>query len=232
MIMKIMKKTFALAAAVSLVGLSSIGAMAADKLIVKDSGGSNNVFVVSDGGVLTATKSIGVGTTAPNTGIHVKSGTYPYNCIKAEGNEISQGAGFLGYTVRSDATLPHAADRLGFFLFGTINGATALHAAGMSAIADAQWTASSTPAYFTFQTTAATTTTRYDRLIITSGGNTQVYGGIQMAKNAGSPVKPNCVGTPATRGMIWYTQGGTNVADTVEICTKDGAGNYAWHALF
>ena len=63
--MKVLKKTFAVAAAVSLVCLSSVGAMAAQKLIVKDSTGTNDVFVVTDSG------SIGIGTSAPAAAFHL-----------------------------------------------------------------------------------------------------------------------------------------------------------------
>ena len=42
--------------------------------------------------------------------------------------------------------------------------------------------------------------------------------------------KPTC--EAATRGGIWYDAGGAGVADTLEVCRKDGADAYAWVSLF
>lgn len=211
------------------VGLSVVSCFAADKLIVKDSAGATNQFVVSDTGQTSQLGRAGIGTLTPAFGLDLRGAQYPENCIKAEGTAASQGAGFLGYIVRPSA-FPVATDRLGFFLFGTINGGVPYHAAGLSAIADGAWSSTSTPAYFTFQTTGSGTTTRYDRLKIGSDGNTSVYGGVQFTKNSGSPVQQACSAT--TRGTLWYTQGAAGVKDTVQICTKDAADSYAWRSLW
>lgn len=40
---------------------------------------------------------------------------------------------------------------------------------------------------------------------------------------------PTCDATQ--RGKIWIVEGGSGVADTVEICTKDGGDAYAWRTL-
>lgn len=209
--------------------LSGMSCFAADKLIVKDSTGSTNQFVVTDTGVTGQAGRAGIGTFTPSFGVDVRGAQYPDNCIKAEGTAASQGAGFLGYIVRPSA-FPVATDRLGFFLFGTLNGGVPYHAAGISAIADANWSSTSTPAYFSFQTTATGTTTRHDRLKIGSDGNTSVYGGVQFTKNAGSPTQQTCGAT--TRGTLWYTQGTAGVKDSVQICTKDAADTYAWRPLW
>jgi hypothetical protein len=223
MIMKVMKKTFALAAAVSFVCLSSVGAMAANKLIVRDAGGTTDKFVVTDSG------TIGAGTNAPTAGIHVKGAAYPNNCIKAEGNETTQGAGFLGYIVRT-AGWPIANDRLGFFLFGTTVSGTPYHAAGINAVSDGAWSATSTPAYFQFFTTPSGSAARAERMRLASSGEAIFYNRIVLSKNSGSTSKPACSST--TDGMISFTQGATGVKDSLEVCAKDAANAYAWRTLY
>jgi hypothetical protein len=90
--MNVFKKTITLAAAVSLVCLSSAGAMAANKLIVKDSGGAADMFVVTDTG------RIGVGTNNPTTSIQMQNtaSTIPQFRGKYVGTTASGGAGFFG----------------------------------------------------------------------------------------------------------------------------------------
>lgn len=209
--------------------LSAMSCFAADKLIVKDSTGATNQFIVTDTGQASQMGRAGIGTLTPSFGLDLRGAQYPDNCIKAEGTAASQGAGFLAYIVRPSA-FPVATDRLGFFLFGTLTGGVPYHAAGVSAVADGNWSSTSIPAYFTFQTTPTGSTTRYDRLKIGSDGNTSVYGGVQFAKNSGSPTQQACSAT--TRGTLWYTQGAAGVKDSVQICTKDAADAYAWRTLW
>ncbi len=58
----------------------------------------------------------------------------------------------------------------------------------------------------------------------------QLRGGVQFNNDTGgtSVPKPTCNSTH--RGTLWYTPGGSGVADTVEICLKDAANAYAWTA--
>lgn len=42
--------------------------------------------------------------------------------------------------------------------------------------------------------------------------------------------KPTCDAT--ARGTVWYVAGGAGVADTFEVCRKDGSDVYAWTALY
>lgn len=42
--------------------------------------------------------------------------------------------------------------------------------------------------------------------------------------------KPTCAA--GYRGAYWHEFGGVGVADTVEVCAKDAANNYAWTALY
>jgi len=50
-------------------------------------------------------------------------------------------------------------------------------------------------------------------------------GGVQLT----SGTKPTCSVT--TRGLIWYTAGGTGVADTAEICAKSSSDVYAYRSI-
>lgn len=52
-----------------------------------------------------------------------------------------------------------------------------------------------------------------------------VQNGIQLT----SGTKPTCDST--TRGTFWFVAGGGGVADTVEICSKDAGGSFAWRTL-
>lgn len=52
---------------------------------------------------------------------------------------------------------------------------------------------------------------------------------LQLAKAAGG-AKPTC--DSAARGSFWYEAGGPGVADTMEVCRKDGANAYAWVSVY
>jgi len=215
--------------------------MAADKLIVMDSAGTQNKFVVTDTGrVGISNASVPI----TDAGIYVKGSTYPDNTIKVEG---TGGGGFIAYTPYTALSFPTTGARLGFQYFGAVNSSvspsTVLHATGFFAGAESNWTASSTPAYFAFETTPASSTTRVERMRISSNGNVGIGtgtgtptqkleikdGGIRLNNGAAQPTCDN-TNAPNVRGLIWFVKGGTGVADSLQICTRDGA-NYAWRTI-
>jgi len=145
-------------------------AQAGTRFAVREASGTTDKMVVTDTG------AIGVGVTVPTGGVHIKSGTFPYNIFKAEGNEASGGAGFIAYHVKTDGTLPVASDRLGYMLFGSVdNDGNYLHSSGISAKADGSWTKTNMPTAFILETSGATGG-RVERMRISSNG----YVGIGM----------------------------------------------------
>jgi len=160
-----MKKRISLLAVMVALAVFTGVSQAGTRFAVLDSSGTIDKMVVTDTG------AIGVGVTVPTGGVHIKSGTFPYNIFKAEGNETSGGAGFIAYHVKSDGTLPIAGDRLGYMLFGSAdNAGNYLHSSGISAKADDIWTTTNMPTAFILETSGATGG-RVERMRISSNGN-------------------------------------------------------------
>lgn len=58
---------------------------------------------------------------------------------------------------------------------------------------------------------------------VSSTGRAVLNNGAQLFT---SGTRPAC--SSATRGLLWVAQGGAGVADVLQACMKDAAGNYAW----
>jgi len=232
-----MKTVISLLAATAALAVLTGTALAETRFAVQDAAGTTDKMVVTDTG------AIGVGVAVPTAGVHIKSGTFPGNIFKAEGNEVSAGAGFIAYHVKSNGTLPVSGDRLGYMLFGSADsGGNYLHSSGLSAKADGTWTATSIPTAFILETTGTTGTGRIERMRLSSNGNVgignfsavapsqklEVDGGLRLSTATVKPATCNA----AVRGTIWFTRGGVGVADKLEVCSKDASENYAWRALY
>ena len=229
----------ALLALISCIALTSSTLFAAQKLIVKDSTGQNNKFVVTDDGTgLTVNDAgqVGINNSTPAAGLHIKGDAYPSATVKVEGTPTGGGGGYLGYLVRQGA-LPLNNDRLGYFLFGSTDGTNLYHATGLTAMADGDWSSTSTPAYFSFLTTPTGSATRVERMRIASSGNIgintstpqatlDVQGGVRI--NAASS-QPACANN--LRGTIWFTQGTGSTKDSLQVCVSTGSG-YTWFSLY
>jgi hypothetical protein len=229
--MSVLKKTFAVAATVSLVCLYSVGAMATDKLIVKGTDGTTNKVVVSD----TSYPITALGDTTTTSTIllqYVGNASYGrYNDSEmrfARNNLGTQNSGF-----------PYANDRLGYFAFGTLSGSTFLQGAGMFAEAAADQTATNHPGNLFFATTLTNQTYPDVKLAILSGGNVgigtiapnvklEVNGGIRLNTTS---ARPTCSAT--YRGEIFFYANSTvGGKDGLAVCAKDASENYAWRTLY
>lgn len=213
---------------------------AANKLVVNGTDGTTPKMVVTDTGY------VGVGNSSPTGPLHINSSNFtPFsagvtNAIRIEGNEVTNGAGFGAYNIRSNGAVPQVNDRLGFIFFGSNMSGTLYNPAGFFAKVDEIWTGTSTPAYFDFLTTPSGSTTRNVRMRIASNGNVglggsgtnginatqrlEVEGGVRL--NPTSSVKPTC-GTTYS-GTVWFTSGATD--DVIEVCAKK-SGTYAWRSI-
>jgi hypothetical protein len=237
---KLVKKSVAL-----LVGTLTLAAVAGvaqaeTRFAVQDAAGTTDKMVVTDTG------AIGIGTSSPVGAIHFNGNTYTSTQFVGQwyGNPVDPlngGAGFLGFHNNAGGALPVKGDRLGYFMFGSLNGSARLVGAGLNVRAEENWTPTVFPAYMAFETTA--TNGRLERMkIMGSTGfvgigigsavptqRLEVNGGVKLITSA---ARPTC--NASARGTFWVVRGGVGTADTVSVCLKgDGASteNYAWKDL-
>lgn len=233
--MKQMIKKMTVVLSVALV-CAPMGAMAANKLIVKDATGTNDVMVVTDTGY------IGVGNALPSSALSIKGTGVVQSQILSHFTGLttaSGGGGMVAYHNNAAGALPNNGDRLGYMFFGTMDGATARNAAGLAARAEGAFSSTSTPSAFVFETVPTGSVTRAERMRINSAGNVgvgtnaptqklEVNGGVRLNT---AIAKQTC--TAGVRGTLWFTQIATaGQADTLEICSKLVNGTYAWVAVF
>ena len=233
---KQVSKKVVLAVALGLVAMVPVSAMAANKLIVKDAAGTTDKFVVTDKGY------VGIGSTNPNVALDlVAPAGQARIVIQTVGTSTIGGGGFIGLhnnDLADNSGLPRKEDRIGFHLFGTKNGTTTVTSGGFQVMAEDNWTSTSYPTYFKFETVAPNTTTKYERFRISGNGNVgisasaptqrlEVNGGVRLNT---STTKPAC--DTNSRGTIWFTKGAVGVADKIEVCYKNSSENYMWNSLF
>lgn len=236
---KIAKK--GMAALVGLALISAAGlAQAETRFAVQDTNGADKMVVTDKG-------YVGVGTDNPRVAIQTRGNSYETSQILSHlvGTVPWESGGFMAYrnNLAADGVtpaLPKRNDRLGFTLFGSFApDGTQRNGGALTGYAESDWTSTSIPTFFLFETAAAGSTLRTERMRLTSTGNfgigTQVptqrlhvNGAIRMT-TPDTAVKP--AASSAVRGVIWLTQGGTGVADLLEVCVKDANGNYSWVRL-
>jgi len=145
---------------------------------------------------------------------------------------------FRNNDVSINGGLPRAADRLGYFGFGSTIAAASKYTAIIQAYAETAWTTTSAPTYISFQTASTNTTSAIERMRLVSSGNLgigtsnptqkiEVNGGIRL--NTATAI-PSCTST--TRGVLWFVNSAAGVADGLVVCAKDASNAYAWKPLF
>ena len=236
---------------VGIAALTPIHSIAANKLIVNGADGQTPAFVVS------STGNVGIGQANPYYPIQIAAGG-PTSVTTLEfrntGNlDLVNRASYDAPTVqlvKNNAPSinngnPQDGDRLGIFHFGTFYGAnggpggTLRYSASIEADAEgSSGDASSFPGYLSFQTTTYPNPYPSEKLRVTSGGNIgigtgnptqklEINGGVRLNTSTAQPTP--CDAT--VRGTIWFTQGGANVADTLQVCAKGSNDAYAWKSI-
>ena len=229
-------------AAFGLLALAPLHSFAANKFVVNGSDGVTPAVVVSTAG------NLGIGNPNPYYPLQLQ-GYGPASATTVEirntGNPFPNPAPWDAPTfqmIRNNAAsvnggLPQTDDRFGYFTFGTYVGSTIRYAAGISAYADGTGDATSYPGYLAFETTTPSNAYPSEKLRITSSGNIgvgtaqptqklEVNGGVRLNTLA---AQPTCDATQ--RGTMWFTQGGSGVADTLQVCAKGADDSYSWKTV-
>lgn len=238
---KMTKKSLVIVAAALITAVAG-QAQAETRFAVQDAAGAVDRMVVTDEG------RIGIGVPEPTTAMQVRGGTMNASTIDLgySGNATynkfyAPTLQFVRNNLPTDANgIPKTTDRLGFINFGSVISGQFRQAAQMNAVAEGpSWSATNYPAAFTFSTTPPNAQYAVERIRVASTGNVgigvsapaqrlEVNGGVRLNPDA-TTARPTCSTT--IRGTIWVTQGATGFADTVDVCAKDSAGNYAWRTL-
>ena len=215
--------------------------MAANKLIVKDATGVIDKMVVTDSG------QIGVNITNPIYQLQIVGTGDPKTALMAA-SMPGRAVGYLpgdspGFSFfrNNDSTvnggMPRQNDRLGYLGFGTKAGTADRWTAMIQAFAETDATTTAASTYLSFGL-AANSLSFSERMRLTSVGylgigttnptqRLEVNGGIRINT---STARPTCSST--TRGVLWFRQNATGVADTLQVCAKDSLDAYSWNNLY
>jgi hypothetical protein len=205
---------------------------ASDAVVFKvDDTGAVNAATVSSTGNISSTGFLGLGDAAasPGTVVNARGSSVFGSQLLMERvvTDANGGAGFIAYHNNVDAVLPGAlpgaADRLGYFLFGSwyydgLGGKFSKNGGGIAARAEAAWSSSSVPTYFTFETAPVGATSRTERMRISANGN------IVTGNSAGTAAGPLSLTAndgflyiPSTAGLLTSCATVTNYNGHVPI---------------
>jgi hypothetical protein len=129
-------------------------------------------------------------------------------------------------------------DQAGAIAFSAFGGTNYHDAARISGFVDGTPGNNDMPGRLIFSTTPDGAAAPLERMRITNTGSVgvgtatpteklEVNGGVKLNTTS---AKPTCSAT--TRGTLWFTQGATNVKDSLEVCAKNASNVYAWRLLY
>jgi hypothetical protein len=119
-----------------------------------------------------ATAYTGFGNESPVSRLDILGTSLQQAQIKTrtEAGSANLGGGLLLHHNNAAGALPVSGDRLGYLLFGTTNGSANIQGGGITARAEGDYSPTSLPTYFAFETAPAGATARAERLRITADG--------------------------------------------------------------
>lgn len=225
------KRTISYWLAIAFLSVSLSAKAEAPKVIVKDYAG-NAKFIVTDSG------RIASGRNAPLAGLHLKGSTIATTQVISQLSSPTHsnggGGGYVGYYTIDDGTLPKTGERLGYLLFGSLDGVQPLNAAGVSAYAEGDWSKNpggsyTFPVYLTFET--ACSGARTEKMRVTSTGNIgigvtsptqrlEVAGGVRINSTS---TRPAC--DISATGTLWF------IGTKMTVCAKKPDNTYKWFAI-
>ncbi len=226
--MKQMIKKMAVVLSVALV-CAPMGAMAANKLIIKDATGVNDKLVVDDRGL------IGIGNSTPQYPIHILANDPVYGvlvfhmlgrtaALPSDSNGISL---FRNNIPSVNGGLPRNADRLGFYAFGTSTAQQSntgyAWTSGFQSYAEGDYTPTSMPTYLTIETTSVNSNSLSEKVRVTGAGNVGIGTKVPTQKlDVNGAIRFNTTGAqPAcdasNLGTFWIISGAT---DVLQLCAN------------
>lgn len=164
-------------AVIAITGLMVVPAFSADKLLVKDAGGTNTVFVVQDTGNINAAGKIILGRGSAPTPLSLASleeiSSNSFTEFYVTSHAASGNPSLVLYKSRGDMTTPTIVangDFTGSFFARGFDGSAYLNVGGVRFAVDGTPAAGSVPGRVTFHTTAPGAASFTERMRITSSG--------------------------------------------------------------
>lgn len=165
-------------------------------------------------------KRLGIGNTSPVSRIDVFGASIAQAQVKIRTQETSaaSGGGFVLHHNNAAGALPTTGDRLGYVFFGTTDGVSNRQGGGIAARAEADYSSTSLPTYFVFETAPVGSTTRVERVRIASDGKVGINTAAAdafLSVNGAASFGAGAVGAPSVTGFgdldtgMWFPAANT-----------------------